>query len=217
MAITTVIFDFGNVIGFFDHGRAVAQLARHAEVSADVIHERLFTEELEEAYESGRISTANVLAHARSLCGFRCADADIESAFADMFWPNEDVCRLVPALKARYQLFLLSNTNDMHCRWFRRQFAETLNHFDGLVFSHEVGLRKPQPGIYAHCLKLMRCPPSDCVFVDDLPRNVAAARECGWHGIVYTNADALRRDLAKLGVVVSAPSLGSSPRGVARD
>jgi glucose-1-phosphatase len=217
MPITTLVFDFGNVLGFFDHGRAVEQLARHAAISAAAIRERLFTEDLEEAYESGRIGTAELLAYARSLCGFRCADAEIESAFADMFWPNEDVCRLVPALKSRYRLFLLSNTNDMHCRWFCRQFAETLNYFDGLVFSHEVGMRKPDPGIYEHCERLMACRPSECVFVDDLPRNIAAARECGWHGIVYTNADELCRGLATLGVVVSSPSRESSPRALARD
>jgi putative hydrolase of the HAD superfamily len=217
MAITTVVFDFGNVIGFFDYARAIEQMARHAEISADAIRERLFTAELEDAYETGRMSTAELLAHARALCGFRCPDAEIESAFADMFWPNEDVCRLVPVLKLRYRLFLLSNTNDMHCRWFRRQFAETLNHFDGLVFSHEVGICKPHRGIYDRCLQLMGCRPSECVFIDDIPRNIAAARECGWHGIVYTNADALCRDLAELGVAVSSPPLRSSPRALARD
>jgi len=202
MPITTLVFDFGNVLGFFDHGRAIQQLARHAAVSADAIRERLFTEEFEDAYESGRIETAELLAHARALCGFRCPDAEIEAAFADMFWPNEDVCRLLPALKSRYRLFLLSNTNDMHCRWFRRQFAETLNQFDGLVFSHEVGMRKPDPGIYRHCLQRMGCRPTECVFVDDLPRNVSAARECGWHGIVYTNIGTLRREFDRLGVLV---------------
>jgi putative hydrolase of the HAD superfamily len=202
MAIHTLVFDFGNVIGFFDHARAIAQLARHTDLPARTIRERLFTDELEEAYESGRISTPELLAHARKLCGFRVADADIECAFADMFWPNDEVCRLIPALKARYRLFLLSNTNDMHCRWFRRQFAETLSHFDGLVFSHEVGLRKPQPGIYEHCQRLMDCRPAQCVFIDDLPANIAAARKCGWNGIVYTDFGTLRRELAELGVIV---------------
>jgi len=202
MAITNLVFDFGNVIGYFDHARAIEQLARHAAVPAEAIRERLFTHELEEAYESGRIGTPALLAHARSLCGFRCSDAEIESAFANMFWPNEDICGMVPLLNSRYRLFVLSNTNDMHCRWFRRQFAETLSYFDGLVFSHEVGIRKPQPGIYEHCLRLMGCRPAECVFIDDLPRNIAAARECGWHGIVYTNAKALRREFETLGVVV---------------
>jgi putative hydrolase of the HAD superfamily len=202
MAITTLVFDFGNVLGFFDQVRAIRQLSMLTDVSAAVIRERLFTSELEDAYESGRISTPELLKHARQLCGFRGSDEDIESAFANMFWPNYGVCQLVPGLKPRYQLFLLSNTNDMHCRRFRRQFADTLAHFDGLFFSHELGMRKPHPGIYHHCLRRMRCRPADCVFIDDSPANIDAARACGWHGIVYTDYDGLRREFAKLDILV---------------
>jgi glucose-1-phosphatase len=202
MAITTVVFDFGNVLGFFDHWRALRQLSALTDVSAEAIRERLFTSDLEDAYESGRISTPELLTYARRLCGFRCSDADIETSFANMFWPNKELCRLVPGLKPRYQLFLLSNTNDMHCRWFRRQFAETLAHFDGLFFSHEVGMRKPHPEIYQHCLVRMKCRPEQCVFIDDVPANIDAARACGWHGIVYTDYDTLRRELAQLDIMV---------------
>lgn len=200
MAITTLVFDFGNVLGFFDYQRAIQQLATHTDLPEELIRARLFTIELEEAYESGRINTPDLLAHARELCGFRGGDAEIEAAFADMFWPNVDLCRLVPTLKPRYRLFLLSNTNDMHARWYRRQFAGTLRHFDGLVLSHEVGMRKPRAGIYEHCLRLMDCRPAECVFIDDIPANIVAARACGWHGIVYTDTAALRGALGELGV-----------------
>jgi putative hydrolase of the HAD superfamily len=202
MAITTIVFDFGNVIGFFSHWRAIHQLARLTDISPEAIRERLFTDELEESYESGRIRTPDLLAHARNLCGFRGSDAEIETAFADMFWPNEVVCRLVPALKQRYRLFLLSNTNDMHCRWFRRQFAGTLAHFDSLFFSHEVGIRKPLAGIYEHALQRMECRPQECVFIDDMPPNIAAAQARGWHGIVYTDNTALHRSFAELKITV---------------
>ena len=202
MGITTLVFDFGNVIGFFDHWRAIRQLARLTEVSPEIIRDRLFTSELEETYESGRIRTPELLARARSLCDFRGSDADIEHAFADMFWPNEDVCQLVPTLKPRYRLFVLSNTNDMHSRWFRRLFAGTLAHFDGLFFSHEIGMRKPEIGIYEHALRRMECRPNECVFIDDLPANIAAARAGGWHGIVYTDFAALRSSLSELRIAV---------------
>jgi putative hydrolase of the HAD superfamily len=200
MAINNVVFDFGNVVGFFSHMRAIRQLAQLTDISPETIRNRLFTWELEAEYESGRISTPDMLAQARRLCSFRGSDADIETAFADMFWPNEDVCRLIPTLKERYRLFLLSNTNDMHCRWFRRQFAETLGHFDGLFFSHEVGIRKPFTGIYEHAIRRMECRPHECVFIDDLPPNIAAAQACGWHGIVYTDYDSLRGELASLNI-----------------
>ena len=45
-----------------------------------------------------------------------------------MFWPNPEVCAWCRALKPRYRLLLLSNTNELHSRHFLRQFADTLAH-----------------------------------------------------------------------------------------
>ena len=61
------------------------------------------------------------------------------------------MARLVADLKRQgYTLLLGSNTNILHARFFRRHFAETLDHFDHLVFSYEVGELKPDrvlPGL----------------------------------------------------------------------
>jgi putative hydrolase of the HAD superfamily len=97
----------------------------------------------------------------------------------------------------------LSNTNELHAVHFRRQFADTLAHFDVLVLSHEVGIRKPCAEIYAHCQNLAGSEPRQCLFIDDLPANIEAARACGWHGIVYHRGLDLRRELHKLGIELS--------------
>jgi putative hydrolase of the HAD superfamily len=95
---------------------------------------------------------------------------------------------------------LLSNTNELHAAHFRKQFADTLAHFDALVLSHEVGLRKPSPDIYSHCHTIAGSTPGQCLFIDDLLANVEAARACGWHAILYHRGLDLRRELHKLGI-----------------
>jgi putative hydrolase of the HAD superfamily len=117
-----------------------------------------------------------------------------------MFTPNNQVCALVPALRPRYRLVLLSNTNELHAAHYRQQFAATLAHFDALVLSHEVRMRKPCAEIYAHCLEIAGSTPRECLFIDDLPENIEAARACGWQGIVYHRGLDLRRELHKFGV-----------------
>ena len=42
----------------------------------------------------------------------------------------------------------------LHAGQFRSQFAATLDHFDALVLSHEIGVRKPDPRVYTHCQTL---------------------------------------------------------------
>jgi putative hydrolase of the HAD superfamily len=203
MSISTVVFDFGNVLGFFSHRKAAEQLAAYSPLSAEFIQAYLFGGKIEDDYESSRLTTPVLRAMVRETCRVSCTDEQFAVALSDMFSPNPDVCSLVPLFKPRYRLVLLSNTNDLHARQFLRQFQDTLAHFDHVVLSHQVGVRKPDPRIYAHCQRLAGCPAAECLFIDDLPTNVQAARACGWQGLVYERGCDLRRALAGLGVELS--------------
>jgi putative hydrolase of the HAD superfamily len=137
----------------------------------------------------------------RAIGRLRCNDDYLARAWADIFRPNLEVCALLPVLKPRFRLLLGSNTNELHSRQFRRQFADHFRYLDALVLSHEVGVRKPQAGFFRHCQKLAGCGPEECLFIDDLPANVAGARTLGWQGIVYTGIEDLRAELKALGVL----------------
>jgi putative hydrolase of the HAD superfamily len=206
--IKTIVFDFGNVIGFFDHRLTTERLAVHTDMPADDLHRHLFGGSLEEAYESGRLSTEAFLLQVRQTCRLRCPTDFIRTAYADIFRPNAEVCALLPELKRRYRLLLLSNTNDLHARHYRRQFADVLQDFEALVLSHEVGHRKPRPEVFEHCRRLAGCAAAECLFIDDLPANVAGARACGWHGIVYRDLAELRRELQAHGIITGNAECG---------
>lgn len=196
-----IVFDFGNVIGFFDHRVALNKLTPFTDMAVADMLMTVYGGELEVAFESGRIGTAEFLRQFRELCRLTCADDFLCAAVADIFRPNEPVCALIPRLKAAgYRLLLGSNTNEVHAAHFRQQFADTLRHFDVLVLSHEAQVRKPLPGFFEFCQRLTGCAPHECVFIDDLAGNVAGAVACGWHGIVYLDPQDLAARLKKLGV-----------------
>lgn len=67
--------------------------------------------------------------------------------------------------------------------------------FDVVVISGEVGMRKPEPGIYRHTASLLGLEPSACVFVDDLAHNIAAAVEVGMVGVHHTSYEQTRLEL----------------------
>jgi putative hydrolase of the HAD superfamily len=58
--------------------------------------------------------------------------------------------------------------------------------FDVVVISHLVRLRKPEPPIYELAAAKLGLQPGDCVFVDDIRRNVAAARSVGMTVVHFT-------------------------------
>jgi FMN phosphatase YigB (HAD superfamily) len=203
MIIRTIAFDFGNVIGFFESRRITARLAPHVDMPAAELHKYLVGGDLEVAFEAGRITAAEFVRRARERCGFRCSDDDFIAAWNDIFSPNDELIALLPRLKPRYRLLLGSNTNELHFGHYRRQFAEALQHMDALVASHEVGARKPAAAFFEHCQRLAAAPPEECLFIDDLPANIAGAAALGWNGIVYRGVDDLKRELTRHGVALN--------------
>jgi epoxide hydrolase-like predicted phosphatase len=85
------------------------------------------------------------------------------------------------ARRAGVRTAMLSNSWGEE-RYDRAQLAEL---FDAWVISGEVGLRKPDPAIYALAAERLGLPPEACVFVDDLPGNLKPARALGMATIVH--------------------------------
>jgi putative hydrolase of the HAD superfamily len=64
-----------------------------------------------------------------------------------------------------------------------------------VVISDQVGLRKPEPPIYELTAAKLGLRPEDCVFVDDTPANLVAARHLGMATVHLTGAPS---DLAEI-------------------
>jgi epoxide hydrolase-like predicted phosphatase len=70
--------------------------------------------------------------------------------------------------------------------------------FDADVISGEVGLRKPDPRIYALAAERMGLRPEQVVFVDDLPGNLKPARELGMTTLHHRGAGETVPELERL-------------------
>jgi putative hydrolase of the HAD superfamily len=70
--------------------------------------------------------------------------------------------------------------------------------FDAVVISGEVGMRKPDPGIYALAAREVGVPPEQCVFVDDIAANVRGAAAAGMVGVHHTDTAATLLELETL-------------------
>jgi putative hydrolase of the HAD superfamily len=70
--------------------------------------------------------------------------------------------------------------------------------FDTVVISGEVGMRKPEEGIFLHAARALGLAPVECVFIDDIDQNVAAAAACGMTGVLHTESAATAAALQDL-------------------
>ena len=92
------------------------------------------------------------------------------------------------------QLYGLTNWSMETFPEARRRFA-ILQMIDRYVVSAAERLVKPDPRLFRVLLDRYGLRAEECTFVDDNPDNVAAARRLGMRGIVFTNADNLRKEL----------------------
>jgi len=152
-------------------------------------------------YERGEITTEDFLKELNARLGTTLSVDEFKVLWNATFRENPEMAALLQALKASYPLYLLSNTNEVHYRHLQDTYG-VARHFQELILSYEVGHAKPDAAIYQVVLERSGLAAANCVFVDDLPGNVAAARALGMHGIQFTGIEALKSELQALGVKV---------------
>lgn len=85
-------------------------------------------------------------------------------------------------------------------------FAEARRRFPfldlprGVTVSGEAGIIKPDAAIYRLHAETFGLTPAETLFIDDSAKNVEGARAAGWHAVLFTDAAALERDLARFGL-----------------
>lgn len=198
--IRAILFDFGNVIAFFDHRRATRRFAESSPMDPAAMYHAIYDNELEHEFESGRIDAYDFVGRVMDLIEYRGRREQMQAEFIDIFTPNRAVIDVIPRLKPRYRLVLASNTNPLHFGHYREQFADTLRYFDAVALSYEVGSRKPAAEYFDYAVRLTGCRADECLFVDDMALNVAGAKASGLHGLVYQPELDLPRALREFGV-----------------
>ena len=114
--------------------------------------------------------------------------------FADLAIYEDSMTSLVTrARSAGVRTALLSNS--WGNEYDRSDWQEM---FDAVVISGEVGMRKPEPGIFELALRRIGLLAGECVFIDDMAHNVDAAQQAGLAGIVHRTFDETAAELELL-------------------
>jgi len=199
-----VIFDLGGVLLTFDHMDICRDLSAVSGLAPEEIYRRVFASGLEKRYDLGRVTTEEFYTEGLSILGITPEDLsreDFERVWADIFSENNDVTRLLPEIKKRAGLFLLSNTNELHYGMAERRFSFLRGTFDEVFLSFRLGLRKPEPEVFEAVLDRTGLAPSELFYVDDDPGHVASARTLGIDSHVYTSPAKLAEALTNRGLL----------------
>jgi glucose-1-phosphatase len=196
----TLIFDLGRVLVYFDFARAYRAFEPFCPYAAPEMPKRLFTTDLVQRLETGRLSPRDF--HA----GFsQLIQLDLDYDRFCGIWTSIFTHELLPEslledLSKRYRLVLLSNTNPIHFEMIRAAYPH-LKHFHNLALSYEVGALKPQEAIYRAALELAGCEPEECFYTDDIPEFVEGGRRAGMDAVQFESRNQLERELGARGII----------------
>ena len=123
-------------------------------------------------------------------------------------WPRAlfpGATALLTELKPRFRLASVSNTNTLHWRRFRDEWALD-GHFHHNFPSHRVGRLKPDAEYFHHVLDALDAAAHTVLFVDDNAINVDAAARAGLTARRVAGPQGVREELALLGLHPGAPT-----------
>lgn len=132
---------------------------------------------------------------------FGLSEIDLKAMRRDFFGGdvlNEPLVAYIKRLRAAgYRTGLLSNFGDNARRLWAEDYP-LIDHFDGIVISAEVGIKKPDPQIYHLAAESVGVKVKEALFVDDFMENVEGARAVGMAAIHYSNPSLAQQVLVRL-------------------
>jgi epoxide hydrolase-like predicted phosphatase len=186
MAVRAVLFDFGGVIVRTEYQAPREHLAERLNMTYEDLSKIVFESETSRLASIGQMTTeAHWAAVARRLSRPASEGNSMREEFFGGDVLDRELVDYIRSLRPRYKTGLLSNA------WPDTRDYVVRNHlddaFDTLVISAEVGIMKPERGIFELALKQLEVAAQEAVFIDDTSINVEAARKIGLHGIVFRN------------------------------
>jgi putative hydrolase of the HAD superfamily len=201
MTYDVVMFDLGGVALEVESDRLVHQVAQLIGKTFEQVQRAIYDEELLLPFELGRITPQAYYEGLKQRLKLPWSYEQFVGSWNGIFSENRDVIELMPRLRKRHKLLALTNTNVLHLSHIKTAFP-ALSIFDQWVASCEVGMRKPEPEIYAFAVKQAGVRPQAAIYIDDRPELVEAGRSAGLKAIRYESGDQLIQAFRALGIEV---------------
>jgi epoxide hydrolase-like predicted phosphatase len=194
--IKAVLWDIGGVLYRVDFKTVHAEASRRLNLPESTIGD-LYKEHRPD-FLLGRKNMSEII---RARFG---TQADITGIFAQVMQEytnfHPEVIQIVDTLRPLLVQVAFTNLSDNRESFDRKN--KVFDHFDEVMLSYKIGLKKPDPAFFRYACEKLRIEPSEALLIDDRQENVAGAVAFGMKGILYQNPAQLQRDLRDLGFAV---------------
>ena len=195
--IRAVVLDIGSVLEIIDDSVFPAPFEQRHGLLPGSVHSGAAS--LHGDAGTGELTEPEIRAHWQQ--HLRLSDAQVDQLMAD-YWRwyvgslDQALFDWFAAQRPRFRTGIVSNSGPGAREAERCWGFEDIT--DDIVYSHEVGLLKPDPRIFALAAERLGVLPEEVVFLDDVEANVDAARASGWHAVLHRSTPESIREMERL-------------------
>ena len=197
--IRMVWFDIGRVL--YDHlaDELIEDLAKQSNPALKPyeVYRKIRESKLVVEFDLGHIGTEEFGEKMQKLLGL--ADRQwFLARWKRILAPNQLMWRLASSLGRNfYPMGIISNIGELHIEYLEKIIScGAIMQFRPRIYSCREGIDKPNPEIFRIALEKANSEypwdeelmPDECVFIDDRPENIEAARALGWHAVPHNPA-----------------------------
>ena len=198
--IKNIIFDLGGVILNLDYTKTEKEFHKLGLNNFSKLYSKKKQSKIFDDFEKGRFSAEKFIFLIKQSENLKVKDSDLINAWNAMLLeiPKERM-EFIKRLKKDYNIYLLSNTNEIHIKKFEadlrknnwlRDFQDC---FDQVYYSSNMGMRKPDYDCFNKVLEDHNLKAHETLFIDDSLQHIEGAKKVGINAYLINKEDSIIR------------------------
>ena len=198
--IKNIIFDLGGVILNLDYTKTDKEFHKLGLNNFSKLYGKKKQSKIFDDFEKGRFSAEKFIFLIKQSENLKLKDSDFINAWNAMLLeiPKERM-EFIKRLKKDYNIYLLSNTNEIHIKKFEadlrknnwlRDFQDC---FDQVYYSSNMGMRKPDYDCFNKVLEDHNLKAHETLFIDDSVQHIEGAKKVGINAYLLNKEDSILR------------------------
>ncbi|OGK62125.1 hypothetical protein A2334_04685 [Candidatus Roizmanbacteria bacterium RIFOXYB2_FULL_38_10] len=197
--ITTFLFDLGGVLFTNGTKKFIRELSLSYRIPENEVKE-VIDGEIGSFYRESKITRDEFWRLVIERLHLKESANILEKQWIDGYEIIPDTKLIITKLSKKYNLYYLSDNVKERVDTLDKKF-NFLKLFKGGIFSHEVGVRKPNPKIYEFALNKSNAKPEQTVFIDDKQIMLEPAKLSGINTILFTTPKELEKYLLEQNLI----------------
>ena len=184
--IKNILFDLGGVILNINYHLTIDAFKKIGFTDFEAFYTQKNQTEFFNLFETGHLSVSEFHEYIKKNCPSSITNNQINTAWNAMLL-DLPIYRIefLEMLSKKYQIYLLSNTNEVHISEFKKTIDATVgydrfkNVFNACYYSSEIGFRKPKKACFNYVLKTNDLDAKETLFIDDSIQHIKGASSLG--------------------------------------